>query len=73
MRYRNSQDTVRYQISDLIDQGVNVLVLAEFREPIRHAIPEIIDLLWDKELNIRRAGADALSKLLEHGKVSTFF
>jgi hypothetical protein len=36
------------------------------------AIPHIIDLLWDRELIIRRAGADALSKLSEKGKVLNF-
>jgi HEAT repeat protein len=52
----------------LVLNVVNVLV-AEFREPIRPAIPQIISLLSDSDVVVRRAAADALSKLSEQGKV----
>lgn len=60
---------VRYQNSNLNVVDVHV---AEFRETIRGAIPEIIDLLEHSELNVLRAGADALAKLAEQGEVSDF-
>ena len=59
----------KVKISDL---NVVDVLLAEFRESIRPAIPRIIDLLSHGELNVRGAAADALSKLSEHGKVSKF-
>ena len=43
-----------------------------FRELIRPAVPQIIDLLSHRELNVRMAGADALSKLSEQGNISQF-
>ena len=57
------------KISDLT--VVDVLV-AEFRESISPIIPEIISLLFDWEINVRKAAADALWKLSEQGKVSNF-
>jgi hypothetical protein len=66
---QNSQSKVRYQFSDL--NVVDVLV-AELRESIRPAIPQIISLLSDSELNVRMAGADALAKLSGQGKVLNF-
>ena len=66
MHCRNSQSKVRYKFSDLDDTDVFV---AEFRESIGHAIPEIVSLLSDGDWNVRIAGADALSKLSEQGKV----
>ena len=47
-------------------------LVAEIRVSIRRAIPEIISLLSDTYLDVRIAGADALSKLSEKGKVSNF-
>ena len=67
MHCGNSPSKVRYQISDLNDTDV---LVAEFRVPIKHAIPEIISLLRDSELNVRIAGVYALSKLSERCKVS---
>ena len=69
MHCRNSQSEVRYKFSDLNDADVFV---DEFRESIRPAIPVIISLLGDGESDVRRAGADALSKLSEQGKVYIF-
>ena len=69
MHCRNSQSKVRYRNSDL--SVVDVLV-AEFGESIRPAISQIIGLLSHSESNVRRAGADALSKFSEQGKVSKF-
>ena len=66
MHCRNSQRKVRYQISDLDDADVFV---AEFRESIRPAIPEIVSFLSDGERNVRISAADALSKLSEQGMV----
>ena len=51
---------------------VDVLV-AEFRESIRPAIPQIIALFSDSEWGVRVAGARALSKLSEYGNISSFF
>jgi len=46
-----------------------MMVLAEFRESIRPAIPQIIPLLSDNTSYVRMASADALAKLSEPGKV----
>ena len=35
-------------------------------------IPEILSLISDSDSDVRKAGADALSKLSEQGKVSKF-
>ena len=51
---------------------MTVLLDAEFRELVRVAIPQIIALISRRELNARRAGIDALSKLSEQGKASNF-
>ena len=66
MHCRNSQSKVKYKFSDLNDTDVFV---AEFRDSIRLAIPVIVSFLSDGEQNVRRAGADALLKLLEKGKL----
>ena len=67
MHCRNSLSKVRYQISDLNDTDV---LVAEFRVPIGRAIPQIISLLRDSELNVRIAGVYALSKLSKRCKAS---
>jgi hypothetical protein len=41
----------------------------EFRESIRPAIPQIIALLGHYDYDVRDAGADALLKLSDHGKL----
>ena len=69
MHCRNSQSKVRYTFSDLNDADVFV---DEFRESIKLAIPEIVSLLSDGDLIVRMAGADALVKLSEQGKVYIF-
>ena len=51
---------------------MTILLDAEFRELVRHAIPQVIALLSHRELNVRRVGADALSKLSEQGNISSF-
>ena len=51
---------------DLNDTDVFV---AEFQESILHAIPEIVSLLSDGQWSVRIAGAYALLKLSEQGKV----
>ena len=66
---RISQSKVRYNFSNLNDADV---LVAEFRESIMPAIPEIISLLSDSDLSVRMAGADALSELSEQGNVSKF-
>ena len=66
MHCRNSQSKVRYKFFDLNDADVFV---AEFRESIRRAIPQIVSLLSDSEENACIAGADALLNLSEQGKV----
>jgi hypothetical protein len=67
MHCQNSQSNVRNNFSDLNDADV---LIADFRESIIHAIPKIIAFLSDSELNVCCAGADALAKLSEQGKVS---
>ena len=62
----NFQSKVRHIYFDL--NNTDVLV-AEFRESIRPAIPKIGSLLSDGQWSVRVAGADALSKLSEQGKV----
>jgi len=47
------------------------MIVAEFRESIRPAIPYIIALLSHNTRYAGKAGADALAKLSEQGKVST--
>ena len=69
MYCQNSQSKVRYLNPDL---NVADVLVAEFRESIRHAIPQIVSLLTNGERNARIAGADALSKLSEQGKVYIF-
>ena len=66
MHYQNSQSKVRYIFFDLDDTDVFV---AEFQESIQPAIPKIVSLLSDDQWDVRIAGADALSKLSEQGKV----
>ena len=46
------------------------VLVAEYQESIILAIPQIIGFLSDSDWNLRKAGADALSKLSEQGKVS---
>ena len=64
-----SEHGKKNKFSDL--KVVDVLV-AEFRVTIEPVIPEITDLLSHGELNVRRAGADALSRLSEHGNILSF-
>jgi HEAT repeat protein len=42
-------------------------IAAEFRGSIATSIPHIINLLNNRDSNVRRAGAEALSKLSEQG------
>ena len=58
---------VRYRIPNLT--VVDVLVV-EFRESIKPAIPQMIALLgsW-QAMDIHKAIANTLSKLSEHGKI----
>ena len=69
MYCQNSQSKVRYKLFNLIDTDV---LVAEFRESIKPAVPEIISFLSDSELNVCMAAADALSKLSEKSKLSKF-
>ena len=50
---------------------IDVLV-AEFRESIKVAIPEMITLLRSGDSNIRKVAVNALLKLSEIGKVLNF-
>ena len=47
-----------------------MIIVAEFRESIRSAIPQIISLLSDNTSYACKGGADSLVKLSEQGKVS---
>ena len=69
MHSRNSQSKVSIEIFDLI--VVDILV-AEFREPVEAAIPQIIGFLDNSNWNFRKAGANAVSKLSEQGKYRNF-
>ena len=67
MHWRNSQSKVRYKFSDL--NYIEVLV-AEFREPIKPYVPEIVSLLSDSVLEVGIGDADdALSKISDQCKV----
>ena len=46
--------------------------VAEFRESIRPAIPQIVALFSDSGGDVRRAGANVLSYLSEQGRISNF-
>ena len=47
-----------------------MMIVAEFRESIRPAIPQIFVFLVHKDRDVREAGADALARFSEQGKVS---
>jgi len=66
---RNYQSKVGIEFSDL--SVVHVLV-DEYRESIRHAIPQITGLLNDKDLSVRMAGVDTLWILSEQGRHQIF-
>ena len=66
MHYQNSQSKVSHNISVL--NVINILV-AVFQEAIMHYIPQIIDLMWNENFDVCRAGADALLKLSEQGNI----
>ena len=51
---------------------VDVLFVAEFRESIRAAIPQIVTLLRPWKSDFCETGANTLAKLSEQGKVSNF-
>jgi hypothetical protein len=46
--------------------------VAEWQQSIGAAIPQITTLLSDNHRDVRKAGADALSKFAEHGKILNF-
>ena len=52
---------------------MTILLDAEFRGLVKDAIPEIIDLLWHSEEDVRRASTDALLKLSEQGNISSYY
>ena len=60
------------KVSKISSLNVVDVLVAEFRESIKPAIPRIIVLLSDKELDVRKAAVDALLKFSEQGKVSNF-
>jgi HEAT repeat protein len=45
-------------------------IAAAFQESIGLAVPQVIALLRDNDCNVRRAGANALGKFSEQGKIS---
>ena len=51
---------------------MTILLDAEFRELVRDSIPEIIDLLWHDEEDVRSASTEALLKLSEQGDILSF-
>ena len=67
MHYQNSQDMVNIKFSDL--NIVDVLLVAEFQELIKDAIPQIITLVKSQESRSDFA-ANTLAILSEQGKVS---
>jgi hypothetical protein len=52
---------------DIID-----LPVAKFQKTITPAIPHIIALLTHRQMDVRRASADTLLTLSEHGNISNF-
>ena len=65
MHWRNSQSKAGIKCFGL---DVFDVLAAELRESIKAYIPEIISLLSDSVFYVRRVGANALSKVSEHGK-----
>jgi hypothetical protein len=54
-------------------QVVDVVLVAECRESFRFAIPQMITLLGSREeSDIRKAAANVLLNLSEHGEISNF-
>lgn len=70
MHCQNFQGKVVYYVSDV--NIVDVLFVAEFRELIRAAIPQIIIVLSSFGSDVCVASGNALVKLSEHCKVSKF-
>lgn len=50
-----------------------MIIVAEFRDSIGTAIPDIIALLCDGKVKVRLAAVDALAQLSEHGKYCIFY
>lgn len=69
MHCRSSQSKV---CGEFCEPTVADILLAEFRESITPAIPKLIALLSDRNLDVRMAGAHALLKLSEQGKFCYF-
>ena len=59
--------------ANFFDLALLIKIVAEFREPIRSAIPHIIALFTDKDEHVRRVATKLLGKLLEQGKVADCF
>ena len=59
-------------VSKNFEPNLNVtdvlVMVAEFQESIKPAIPQILDFLIQSQLNDHRVGMDALSKFSEQGK-----
>jgi len=49
-----------------------MMIIAQFREFIGPAIPQILALLSDVNENVRRGSVDALTKLSGQGKIYNF-
>jgi HEAT repeat protein len=64
-----SQLSKQGKIAQLLDVALLMRMLAEFRPLIGAAIPEILELLKDREWEVCLAGVDALSPLSEHCKM----
>jgi hypothetical protein len=78
---QNSQSKVIYQFLVSNNNGINLfpptrnvihVIVAEFRTAIRPAIPHLVTLLSHREVYVRWASADALSKFSEQCKTSNF-
>jgi hypothetical protein len=72
MHCRNSQSNVRHKSFSVMTSIFVDILVAESRELIGLAIPQVIALLSDSERNVRQASADALWKLSEQCKALYF-
>ena len=64
-----SQLSKQGKTAQLSDAALLMTMLAEFRPLIGSAIPEILELIKDREWEVCLASVNALSQLSEHGKL----
>jgi HEAT repeat len=66
-----SQLSKQGKAAKLSDVALLMTIIDDFRHLLGSAIPGIFDLLKDNNWEVCQAGADALSQLSEHCKISS--